>query len=325
MIRMSSPSSGRSEPSWGVLAEGVSYRYGEQQALDGLNLKVANNRITALLGPNGSGTSTLFRLMATLMPMQSGRLEICGHCVTRATAMVRQQIGIVFQSASLDGKLTVAENLACQAALYGLRGTLARQRIDQVVEVFRLADYRQHRCQQLSGGWQRRVEVAKGFIHRPRMLLLDEPSTGLDPVARLELWSALRSLNQEFGTGVLLTTHLMEEADKADSVAIIHQGRLAAVGSPSQLRDELGSSVLVIESEVADQLQTQLRDELQLDSQRVEQQLRISHGQPAALVPQIIERFGPQLRSLTVGQPSLEDVFIARTGYRLQARVGSEN
>lgn len=324
MIRMSSTSSGRSDRSWGVLAEGVSYRYGEQSALGGLDLEVSDNRITALLGPNGSGKSTLFRLMATLMPMQSGRLEICGYCVTRSTAMVRQQIGIVFQSASLDGKLTVAENLGCQAALYGLRGSVARHRIDQVVELFRLGDYRDRRCQQLSGGWQRRVEVAKGFLHRPRMLLLDEPSTGLDPVARLELWSALRSLNQEFGTGVLLTTHLMEEADKADAVAIIDGGRLAAYGSPARLREELGASVLVIESEQADQLQAELRDQFQLESQRVEQQLRISHAQSAELVPQIIQRFGSQLRSLTVGQPSLEDVFIARTGYRLHDRIESE-
>ncbi len=178
-----------------------------------------------MLGPNGSGKTTLFRLLCTLMPVQEGEIRVAGFSASSDPMAIRRQIGIVFQSPSLDKKLTVDENIACQGALYGIRGDSLRRRRNELLDQLQLRERRGDLCEQLSGGFKRRVELAKGMLHRPKLLLLDEPSTGLDPAARLVFWEAIRALAGQ-GTAVLMTTHLLEEADKADRVLILNEGRV---------------------------------------------------------------------------------------------------
>ncbi|WP_153555846.1 ABC transporter ATP-binding protein [Roseimaritima sediminicola] len=305
-----------------IQVSGVRHRYGDHTALDGVDLNVASGQIYALLGPNGSGKTTLFRLISTLMPLQSGRITVAGAEVSDPLD-VRRRIGIVFQSPSLDKKLTVDENVGCQAALYGLSGATLRQRRDEVLGQLGLLDRRGEFCERLSGGLKRRVELAKGMLHRPRVLLLDEPSTGLDPGARLDLWEVLRSMAGE-GMTILLTTHLLEEAEKADRLAILHEGRVIAEGAPDALQAELGEGLVTVVCDPDEGLQRRISQQLGVECQRMQNQLRIHSDNPAALVPQLAELLGTAARSITVGRPGLEDVFIAKTGHRFWAPSSSQ-
>lgn len=298
-----------------IVCSGVQHRYGQREALRGVDLSIHRGEIFALLGPNGSGKTTLFRLLSTLVPVQQGSVEVAGLDAAADPMGVRGRIGIVFQSPSLDKKLTVDENIACQAALYGLSGSAMRSRRDEVLAELKLTDRRGDFCETLSGGLRRRVELAKGMLHRPQVMLLDEPSTGLDPSARIDLWQTLRSMADD-GITVVLTTHLLEEADKADRLAIMFEGRIIAEGTPDSLRGELGDGLITITGSDLDWVEATLRDELGLDTQRLAQQVRVRCQQAPALVPRIADRLGDRMHSIAVGRPGLEDVFIAKTGYQ---------
>ena len=287
--------------------------YGDIAALRGVDLDIHAGQVFALLGPNGSGKTTLFRLLCTLLPIQRGQVQIGGFESGADPLRVREQIGIVFQSPSLDKKLTVDENIACQGALYGIHGGELHHRRDALLQQLNLTDRRHDRCEVLSGGLQRRVELAKGMLHRPRLLLLDEPSTGLDPAARLNLWAAIREMADD-GVAVLLTTHLLDEADKADRVAIMSQGQLVAEGSPKDLRGDMGGGIITIIANDVSRAEQMLRDELGLSPQRLHHQLRLQSESPATLVPALVETLGEEAQSINLGRPSLEDVFIAKTG-----------
>lgn len=296
------------------VAAGVHHQYGDQVALSGLDYSARSGQISALLGQNGSGKTTLFRLLCTLLPIQRGRITIAGIDVAQDPLAVRGQIGIVFQSPSLDNKLTVDENMACQGALYGITGKRLQSRCDELLQRFQLTDRRRDLCQSLSGGLKRRVELAKGMLHRPKVLLLDEPSTGLDPSARLGLWTALRGMADE-GMAILLTTHLLEEADKADRVALLFEGTKIADGTPGGLRGEMGDGIITITTREPDAVERVLREEFELQPQRIENQLRLQSDSAAALVAQFAERISNQTESIAIGRPSLEDFFVARTGH----------
>ena len=296
------------------LVRNLHHHYGDVPALRGIDLEVRAGEITALLGPNGSGKTTLFRLLCTLMPIQQGSIRIGGVDVGANPLAARNRIGIVFQSPSLDQKLTVDENIACQAALYGIKGEQLETRRNQLLGQLDLIDRRSDFCESLSGGMKRRVELVKGMLHRPQLLLLDEPSTGLDPTARLSFWNSIRSMADD-GIAILLTTHLLEEADKADHVAIMADGKKIAEGSPSQLRGELGGGVVNVVAANADRVATLLRDDLGLSPQRLHQQFRLQTDSPASLIPLLVEKLGDQAQSISVGRPSLEDVFITKTGH----------
>ncbi len=295
-----------------ISVEGVFHRYGQHEALRGIDLQIPTGQIFALLGPNGSGKTTLFRLICTLMPLQCGSIRVAGASVAQRLA-VRQRIGIVFQAPSLDKKLTVDENIACQAALYGLSGAELRSRRDEVLGMLNLIDRRHELCERLSGGLKRRVELAKGLLHRPQVLLLDEPSTGLDPTARLDLWVALRQMVAD-GITVVLTTHLFEEADKADTLAIMDCGQVVSVGTPASLRLELGEGLIMLQTEQPEEAALSLQSHFDLQVQQVGQQLRIQTPQPVQWVSRIADHLGDSLHSITVGRPGLEDVFVAKTG-----------
>lgn len=299
-----------------IRLENLSHSYGRRQALAGFSLSILAGEIFVFLGPNGGGKTTLFRVLSTLIPQQAGTAEILGLNLNRHRAEIRCRIGVVFQAPSLDRKLTVAENIHQQAALYGLFGAELRRRRDELLEQFALKDRASERVEKLSGGLRRRVELAKGMIHRPELLLLDEPSTGLDPGARADLWEYLRRARQESGVTIVLTTHLLEEADKADRIAILNEGKLVALDTPEALRSSVGGDLIVIESSTAEELAAGLRSRLSLPAKVVEGTVRLETPSGHQWVARIVEEFPGQVGAIRLGKPTLEDVFIARTGHR---------
>lgn len=296
------------------------HRYGDREALCGLSLEITEGEVFALLGPNGSGKTTLFRLLSTLMPLQSGTIEMLGHDVTTEPAAVRAALGVVFQSPSLDKKLRVEENLRCYGRLYGLGGKELAKRIDTELDRFGVADRRRDIVETLSGGLQRRVELAQTMLHRPRVLLLDEPSTGLDPAARSDLWRALGEACDE-GVTIVVTTHLLEEAERADRIGILHQGELAALDTPAALQASIGGDAITLRTASPDALAEAIRDRFDCEASVVDDAVRIEEANGPALAPQLYEAFRDQIEELTIGKPTLEDVFIARTGHRFHSEA----
>jgi ABC-2 type transport system ATP-binding protein len=291
-----------------VDVDGLTHRYGERNALDGVSFSVRGGEVFGLVGPNGGGKTTLFKILSTALTPTSGSARVAGIDVHDGA--VRRKIGVVFQSPSLDGKLQVGENLLHHGHLYGLSGSALRARIDEELSRFGLADRKGDRVEKLSGGLQRRVELAKALLHRPEVLLLDEPSTGLDPGARRDLWDALRSLK---GVTVLLTTHLLEEAERCDRLAILHKGRIVALGEPMALRAEIGGDIVSMRSRDAAGLATAIREKLGEEPQVVDGVVRLSKERGHEVVVRLVESFPGLIESVTVAKPSLEDVFLAKT------------
>jgi ABC-2 type transport system ATP-binding protein len=305
-----------------IQLEHLSHNYGERQALEDLSFTVNPAEIFGLLGPNGSGKTTLFRILSTLMVPTGGTARVQGFDVARQPTQARQQTGIVFQARSLDIKLTVAENLKHQGHLYGLSGTLLKQRSAEVLSRVGLSDRTKDYVETLSGGMQRRVELAKGLIHSPAVLLLDEPSTGLDPGARRDMWQYLKMLRDEEGVSILVTTHLMEEAEHCDRLAILNQGHLVALGSPAQLKSAIGGDVVLFETaspEAARSLSERMATRLALEPSVLGSTVRIERPEGHRLVTAVVEAFPGEVDGISVSRPSLEDVFIQRTGHRFWA------
>ncbi|MGW0395607.1 ATP-binding cassette domain-containing protein [Streptomyces sp. NPDC003042] len=226
---------------YAVLSEGLEKEYGEVHALRGLDLAVPEGAVCGLLGPNGAGKTTAVRVLTTLTTPTGGRALVAGHDVTRDPATVRRAIGVTGQYASVDGDLTGRENLRLFARLTGLRGPAGRARADELLERFGLAEAADRVASTWSGGMRRRLDLAAGLITRPQVLFLDEPTTGLDPAAREQIWAAVRALADE-GTTVLLTTQYLEEADRlADDIVVVDQGRAIATGTPAELKGRIGS------------------------------------------------------------------------------------
>jgi ABC-2 type transport system ATP-binding protein len=310
------------------------HAYGERVALDDVSFSVSAGEIFAFLGPNGSGKTTLFRILSTLLPAAPGTVRVLGMDAAEQRDGVRRHIGVVFQSPSLDKQLTARENLTHQGHLYGLRGTELARRVEQVLAAVGLADRAGERVDRFSGGMRRRVEIAKGLLHRPRVLLMDEPSTGLDPAARIDLWRYVRQIsgNGSGGGGVtvLLTTHLMEEADQADRLAIMDRGRLIACDTPGALKERIGGDVITVSSRRPEAVRNALRDRLGVEAQAVGAVLRLEMLRGHEFVPRLIEAAPGLVDSISVGKPTLEDVFIRLTGQRLaedgdaDAEVSSE-
>jgi len=300
----------------------LSHRYGDRQALQSVSFTVNRGEIFALLGPNGGGKTTLFRILSTQMLPSYGTAMVAGFDVATSPAEVRRRLGVVFQSPSLDGKLTAAENLLHQGNLQGLRGRDLQQRIDYALEAVRLSSRSWERVEKFSGGMQRRVEIAKVLLHEPELLLLDEPSTGLDPNARREIWDHLAQLRDEQGVTSLLTTHLMEEAEKADRVAILHKGRVVAIGTPEKLKATVGGEVLELESADPRRLRSAIAERIGgepivIGSNTVRLETSTVTGDPGArLLVDIMEAFPGLVETGRVGRPTLEDVFIRCTGHR---------
>lgn len=294
----------------------LSHSYGERKALDNVSFSLRPAEIFGLLGPNGSGKTTLFRILSTLMLPSSGNAAIAGLDLRSSPHLVRREIGVVFQAASVDVKLTAAENLRHQGHLYGLTGSTLKARIQEMLLRVGLADRAHEKVETFSGGMQRRVELAKGIMHRPSVLLLDEPTTGLDLGARIDLWQYLKILQDEEGVTVLITTHLMEEAERCDRLAILHEGKLVALGTPAELKSEIGGDVLVIEATTPESLAAKINSRFGAQAKVLDGKLRLERASGHRFATEIVEAFPGEIQSISVSKPTLEDVFIRRTGHR---------
>ena len=299
-----------------VETDRLRHQYGDRVALDGISLAVTRGEIVALLGPNGGGKSTLFRILSTLLRPTAGVARVAGHDVVAEPDAVRRHLGVVFQHPSVDGKLTVEENLVHHGYLYGLSGRPLRTRAEAALRRVGLWERRRERVDRLSGGLQRRTELAKTLLPAVEVLLLDEPSTGLDPTARREFLAALRALRDVEGITVVLTTHDMEEAERCDRVGILDGGRLVALGTPDALKAQVGGDVLVLRATSAEALRERVRARFGLDGQVVDGTLRLERARGHELVPALVEAFPDDVQSVTYGRPTLEDAFVRLTGHR---------
>ena len=308
-----------------ISVDNIVHRYENRTALNGVTFDVRPAELFGLLGPNGSGKTTLFRILSTLMLPSGGRAIVMGCDAARDPASLRRQIGVVFQAQSVDLKLTAYENLWHQGHLYGLRGSLLKKRIGEILTRVGLADRAKERVETFSGGMQRRIELAKGLLHRPGVLLLDEPTTGLDPGARRDLWQYLQMLRDEEHVSVLVTTHLMEEAERCDRLAIMNEGNLVALGTPAELKNEIGGDVILLDAaRDASLLADHIRHRFQVDATVLGNQVRIEREGGHRFVPDLVEAFPGEIQAISVSKPALEDVFIHRTGHKFWSEAAEE-
>ena len=307
-----------------ISVQNLVHRYESRTALNGVSFDVRPAELFGLLGPNGSGKTTLFRILSTLMIPTGGRALVMGFDAAQDAASLRRQIGVVFQAQSVDAKLTAYENLWHQGHLYGLRGAALKKRVGEILARVGLADRAKERVETFSGGMQRRIELAKGLLHHPAVLLLDEPTTGLDPGARRDLWQYLQMLRDEEHVSVLVTTHLMEEAERCDRLAIMNEGNLVALGTPAELKSEIGGDVILLDAaHDSEALAAHLQTRFQVEATVMGNQVRIERESGHRFVPDVVEAFPGEIQAISVSKPSLEDVFIHRTGHKFWTE-GSE-
>lgn len=290
-------------------------KLGPRKAIDSLSLDVREGEFAILSGPNGSGKSTLFRILCGLALPSAGRVTVAGHDLFAQPAKVRQVMGVVFQSPAVDKHLTVGENLRIHADLYHIRDFAARR--DEALGWTDLGGRLADKVDTLSGGLARQVELAKVLMTHPRVLLLDEPTTGLDPASRRMFLAALRRLQRERGMTVLMTSHVFSEAEEADRVAIMREGKLLAHDTPAALRALIGTEMVVIQPADAAGLAGRLRDEMGLAVRVHGDEIRLEeteNGDGLPLLERILERYRPEILSISIKQPGLEDVFVHVTG-----------
>lgn len=300
-----------------VRTSGLSRRFGERLALDAVDLEVQPGEVFGLLGPNGGGKSTLFRVLSTLLEPTAGSAEVFGHDVVREPRAVRRSIGVVFQMPSLDAKLRVLENLEIHGRLFGLLGAEAKSRSRELLDRFGVGDRASDVVGTLSGGLARRVEIAKGMMSKPRLLLLDEPSTGLDPGARHELRDLIFRVRDEEGATIVWTTHLLDEADVCDRIAILDAGRRIAIGTPRELKAELPGALVLADVRDPHALEARAQADFGVAAEAVGGALRFALPEmhdAHALATRLTADLGDELLAVTIGRASLEDVFLARTG-----------
>lgn len=307
----------RSSPASAIISvRDLVHRYHDRNALNGISFDVRPAELFGLLGPNGSGKTTLFRILSTLMVPSAGSAQVAGLDVVRHAAELRRHIGVVFQAQSVDAKLTAYENLWHQGHLYGLRGPALKQRIEEILTRVGLLDRARDRVETFSGGMQRRIELAKGLLHHPEVLLLDEPTTGLDPGARRDLWQYLQILRDQEQVSVIVTTHLMEEAERCDRLAILNEGKLVALGTPPELTREIGGDVVLLEAREPEKLAERIRSMFHVDAAAMGAHVRMEIENGHRFVPDVVEAFPGEIQALSVSKPTLEDVFIHRTGHK---------
>jgi ABC-2 type transport system ATP-binding protein len=297
-----------------ITVENLTHTYGTRCALDNVNFTVARGEIFCLLGPNGSGKTTLFKILSTLMPPTSGSVNILGFNLKTETKAVRKLLGVVFQHPGLDIKLTVTENLRHHGHLYGLRGKNLSYRISELLEKFGIDNRENDLVGELSGGLQRRVEIAKAMLHSPHVLLLDEPSSGLDVGVRRQLSDYLSLLAKTEDILILLTTHLLDEAELCTRVGILDIGRLVALGTPDELKAQIGGDVVLIETENGETLCSAIADKFDVFPTLTDNYLHVECEQGHEFVRDVVAAFPDEIQAVRFGKPTLEDVFIKLTG-----------
>ncbi|WP_245226016.1 ABC transporter ATP-binding protein [Streptomyces smyrnaeus] len=313
-------------PAPAVLARGLTKTYGERRAVDGIDLTIGPGEIFGFLGPNGAGKSTTIAMLCALTPPTAGRARVAGADVVRQPQQVRRQIGLLLQDTALDADMSLARNLYLHARLHQLPRPLARARTTEVLELADLADRRHHKVRTLSGGMRRRLEIARALLHQPRVLFLDEPTTGLDPHARARIWHHLTQLRDRTGTTLYVTTHYLEEAEHCDRAAVIDHGRIVAVGTPADLKAQIGEDRIRLHTDNDTAAVAALRD-LGLRPARTGDGLTLRVADSARTVPLVVAALADRqlaLRALAVTPPTLDEVFFHHTGRSTDTDPGTE-
>ncbi len=291
-------------------------------AVDHMNFEVEEGEVFGFLGPNGAGKTTTIKILVTLLKPTEGEAKVCGYDVMKKAHEVRKSIGIVFQDPALDTELTGRENLDYHARLYGLSSDVRRRRIEEVLELVELTDRADDLVKKYSGGMRRRLEIARGLMHYPKVLFLDEPTLGLDAQTRRAIWQYIRKLNKEEGMTIFLTTHYIEEADKlCDRVAIIDHGRTIALDKPSNLKDVVGRDVIYVRSSNDLRLAENLKSEGWVSEVKVGEELAIYTSFSEKRIPlifKVAQEVGVEIESIKMKKPSLEDVYIYYTGRKMR-------
>src|ERR1700685_3967512 len=314
------------KPQPAIVVENIVKRYGDFEAVAGITFEVAEGEIFGLLGPNGAGKSTLIRMMTTLLPVTSGKAIIAGHDVSREPDAVRHAIGVIPQALTSDIDLTVEENLSIYAKLYEVPKAERERNINDLLQAVDLLKWRKAQTKTLSGGVRRRLEIARGLVHNPRIFFLDEPTTGLDPVSRIAVWEMLNKLKTTRNLTMLLTTHYMEEADKlCDRIAIVDHGNLVALGTPVELKNSVaGANVVEVRFDRdTDAWEDRLKNlegvtSVQPESAGFYRVLTTSGSRTTMQIVELAQSLGETLTALSVQNTTLDDVFIHYTGRQLR-------
>jgi ABC-2 type transport system ATP-binding protein len=309
-----------------IKVENLIKRFDDVTAVDGISFEVQEGELFGLLGPNGAGKTTTINILSTLLRPTSGTAEVAGIPVIGNRDAVRRQIGIVFQDPALDNKLTGRENLEFHAMMYGISKEERRRRIDEVLGLVELKEKENVLVEKYSGGMKRRLEIARGLIHKPRVLFLDEPTLGLDTQTRRHIWEYIKKLNRESGTSIILTTHYMEEADYlCDRIAIIDKGKIVAMDTPAHLKDILGGDMVHLEMDNESQpLVTMLKQVDWIKSiKQHDSQLSLTLEKAEKRIPELMsmaQQAGIRVQSVSLRKPSLEDVFLHFTGKTIREK-----
>jgi ABC-2 type transport system ATP-binding protein len=307
-----------------VEARGLTKSYGEVAAVRGIDLRIDAGELFGFLGPNGAGKSTTISILCTLLQPSSGTAEVAGFDVVRERNEVRRRIGLVFQEPTLDNHITAEQNLRFHADIYGMPRAAIAPRMDAVLELVGLADRRAALVRTFSGGMKRRLEIARGLLHSPRVLFLDEPTIGLDPESRSSLWRYVDELRAQEDITIFLTTHYMDEAERCDRIAIIDAGRIGAMDTPAVLKGSVGHDRVRLQTNDDDAVEYLLRERLDVETTREDGALVVLTPAGEQFVPRLfgldLAGSGLTVRSVSVSRPSLDDVFLAYTGSRLHER-----
>ncbi len=297
-----------------VSARGLARRYDDVEAVAGVDLDVEPGEVFGFLGPNGAGKSTTIKMLCTLVQPSAGTATVAGYDVVRQRDDVRRTIGLVFQDPTLDGYLTAEQNLRMHAELYGVPKAVVGDRMTDVLGMVGLSDRRRSRVSTYSGGMKRRLEIARGLLHAPRVLFLDEPTVGLDPQTRASIWRYINELRHREDITIFMTTHYMDEAEYCDRIAIIDQGRIVVTDTPEALKASVGKDRVQITTQDDEAAMTALRDRFDVAPVLAEGQVTFAIAGGEGFVPRLFAELGVPIRSVSVSRPSLDDVFMSYTG-----------
>ncbi|HEX6469640.1 MAG TPA: ATP-binding cassette domain-containing protein [Streptosporangiaceae bacterium] len=313
----------RADPA--VAVAGLTKRFGDVEAVRGVDFTVAAGEVFGFLGPNGAGKSTTINMLCTLLTPTSGTAQVAGFDVTRQRDDVRRNIGLVFQDPTVDGYLTGEQNLRFHAELYGVPKSVVGDRMRQVLEMVGLWDRRGDRVLAYSGGMKRRLEIARGLLHSPRVLFLDEPTVGLDPQTRKSIWDYIQQLRHNEDITIFMTTHYMDEAEYCDRIAIIDSGRIVALDTPQALKASVGKDRVQIETADDEAAIAELKQIFDIEAAVHEGAVTFAVPSGEAFVPRLFAELGVPIRSVSVSRPSLDDVFMSYTGTTIRDAEGSAN
>lgn len=308
-----------------IQVENLTKKFGAVTAVDNISFDVEESAIFGFLGPNGAGKTTTINILCTLLSPTSGRTVIAGHDCAREPAKVRNAIGIVFQDTTLDKDLTAYENLLFHAYLYSIPGGDRKKRIDDVLEFVDLYDRRNDLVKKFSGGMKRRLEVARGLLHRPRVLFLDEPTLGLDPQSRTNLWEFIASLPGKHNVTIFMTTHYMEEAEVCDRIAIIDHGKIIAMDTPEELKKTVGGDVVSITTTDNKSVRHDIEHVFNMNVAEKENTLYMTCGRGDTCIPELVRTLGDRVLSVRIQRPTLNDVFLNLTGKTIRHEEISGN